>query len=53
MTIADEPPPLDDDIDDIDVAELTDVGPAGAAVDSVGLLTSQFDATVVEELPRD
>jgi DNA polymerase-3 subunit gamma/tau len=53
MTIADEPPPLDDDIDDIDVAELTDVGPAGAAVDSVGLLTSQFDATVVEEFPRD
>jgi DNA polymerase-3 subunit gamma/tau len=37
----------------VDPAELTDVAPAGSAVDSVGLLTSQFDATVVEELPRD
>jgi DNA polymerase-3 subunit gamma/tau len=53
VTAADEPPPPDDDFDDIDVTELTDVGPADAAVDSVGLLTSQFDATVVEELPRD
>jgi hypothetical protein len=53
ITITDEPPPPEDDIDDIDVAELRDVGPADAAVDSVGLLTAALDATVVEELPRD
>ena len=41
------------DEEEIDLTELTDLAPADAAVDSVGLLTSQFDATVVEELPRD
>jgi len=39
--------------EEIDLTELTDLAPADAAVDSLGLLTSQFDATIVEELPRD
>ena len=39
--------------DAIDLRDLSDLAPADAAVDSVGLLTAQFDATVVEELPRD
>jgi hypothetical protein len=43
--------PDDDDV--VDLGELTDVPPPGAAVDSVGLFTSRFDATVVEELPRE
>ena len=44
---------VEDEEEILDLTELTDVAPSGAAVDSVGLLTSQFDATVVEELPRD
>jgi len=44
---------VDHEEEAIDLTELIDVAPDDAAVDSVGLLTSQFDATVVEELPRD
>jgi hypothetical protein len=50
-TALDEPPT--DDEDDFDFTQLVDAVPVDAAVDSVGLLTSQFDATVVEERPRD
>ncbi len=50
-TNGDEPPHHEEEA--IDLTELTDMAPADAAVDSLGLLTSQFDATVVEELPRD
>ena len=45
--------PVHHEEDEIDLTELTDLAPADAAVDSLGLLTAQFDATVVEELPRD
>src|SRR5205814_440776 len=45
--------PIDDEDDVVDLAELADVGPEDAAVDSVTLLTSKLDATFVEELPRD
>jgi len=37
----------------IELDELIDLPAEGAAVDSVGLFTSRFDATVVEEVPRD
>jgi DNA polymerase-3 subunit gamma/tau len=47
---ADEPPPDDDAIPDLDA--LVEAAP-DAAVDSVSLLTQSFDATVVEEVPRD
>jgi hypothetical protein len=47
----DEPP--DDDLEYIDITETVDVPAGDVAVDSVGLFTTSFDATVVEELPRD
>jgi hypothetical protein len=53
----DEPPAafLADDPDDDYVApdEIIDTPVADAAVDSVGLFTKSFDATVVEEVTRD
>jgi DNA polymerase-3 subunit gamma/tau len=45
------PPAADDDV--VDLTELTDAEPSNAPLDSVGLLAQRFDATVVEELPRD
>jgi DNA polymerase-3 subunit gamma/tau len=45
------PPPAEDDV--VDLTELTDVAPADAPLDSVGLLTQRFDATIVDEVPRD
>jgi hypothetical protein len=45
-----EPP---DDEEVLDLNELVDAAPDSAAVDSVSLLTRSFDATVVEEVPRD
>jgi DNA polymerase-3 subunit gamma/tau len=41
------------DEDVVDLTEIDDAVPADVAVDSVGLLTQRFDATVVEERPRD
>ena len=43
----------DIDLVETDVSEAVDVPPGHPAVDSVGLFTKRFDATVVEELPRD
>jgi DNA polymerase III subunit gamma/tau len=58
--IGDETPPdapgdpgPDDGDEVVDLDELMDARPDGAAVDSVSLLTRSFDATVVEEVPRD
>ena len=45
----DEPP----EEDMIDPNELVDAPPGAAAVDTVGLFTQRFDATVVEERPHD
>jgi DNA polymerase-3 subunit gamma/tau len=46
--------PGPDDGDEIgDLDELMDARPDSAAVDSLSLLTRSFDATVVEEVPRD
>ena len=47
---APEPEPVDEMIE---LDELIDIPAEDAAVDSVGLFTSRFDATVVEEVPRD
>jgi hypothetical protein len=41
------------DEDVVDLTEIDGAVPADVAVDSVGLLTQRFDATVVEERPRD
>ncbi len=43
--------PADDD--DIDPSELVDAPPAGAATDPTTRLVELFDATVVEEIPRE
>jgi DNA polymerase-3 subunit gamma/tau len=48
----DDPPPDDDD-EVLDLDELVDARPDAAAVDSLSLLARSFDATVVEEVPRD
>jgi DNA polymerase III subunit gamma/tau len=47
-------PPVDLDGDEaLDLHDLVNAEPDAAAVDSVSLLTRSFDATVVEEVPRD
>jgi DNA polymerase-3 subunit gamma/tau len=47
-------PPVDLDADDVlDLHDLVDAEPDATALDSVSLLTRSFDATVVEEVPRD
>ena len=53
----DEPAPgslaADDDDDYVSPDEIDDAPVADVAVDSVGLITKSFDATVVEEVTRD
>ena len=53
----DEPPPssltADDDDDYVSPDEMNAAPVADVAVDSVGLFTRAFDATVVEEVTRD
>ncbi len=53
----DEPPPssltTDDDDDYVSRDEMINAPVADVAVDSVGLFTKSFDATVVEEVTRD
>ena len=48
-----EAPPPDDDDEILDLSELVDAEPADTAGDSVAKFTESFDATVVEEVPRD
>jgi DNA polymerase-3 subunit gamma/tau len=56
-TPLDEPPvgeaPLDDVDEDIDLGDLVDAPAGDAAFDSVSKFAASFDATVVEERPRD
>jgi len=47
-----EEPPYDDE-EVLDISELVDAAPDAAAIDSLSLITKNFDATVVEEVPRD
>jgi hypothetical protein len=49
--LGEAPPPDDDEI--LDLSELVDADDADPAGDSVAKFTQSFDATVVEEVPRD
>ncbi len=52
--VGDAPPPDDgEDDEDLDLSELVDADDADPAGDSVAKFTRNFDATVVEEVPRD
>jgi DNA polymerase-3 subunit gamma/tau len=48
-----EAPPPDDDEEVLDLSELVDADDADPSGDSVAKFTRSFDATVVEEVPRD